>query len=126
MSKGFHRFLQREKVTGAWKAQITLSVTLAFTWRASKCPGKKKLRTREWAKWPRNGAELGWSDPTFALGSVPKSDSWVAPAQQEISLGARGENFVGAAEEGRNYVLQLRLQHLLQLGMRISLGKLRK
>jgi hypothetical protein len=47
-------------------------------------------------------------------------------AQQETSLGARGENLVEAAEEGRNYLLQLRLQHLLQLGMRISLGKTRK
>ena len=78
------------------------------------------------AKWPRNGTELGWSDPTFAHGSVPKSDSWVAPAQQETSLGARGENLVEAAEEGRNYLLQLRLHHLLQLGMRVSLGKTRK
>jgi hypothetical protein len=69
---------------------------------------------------------LGWSDPTFAHGSVPKSDSWVAPAQQETFLRARGENLVEAAEESRNYVLQLRLQHLLQLGMRLSFGKTRK
>jgi hypothetical protein len=26
----------------------------------------------KWAEWPRNGTELGWSDPTFAHGSVPK------------------------------------------------------
>jgi integrase len=38
MSKGFHRFLQREKVTGAWKAQITLSVTLAFTLASEQMP----------------------------------------------------------------------------------------
>jgi hypothetical protein len=49
-----------------------------------------------------------------------------ASAQQETSLGARDENLVEAAEEGKNYLLQLRLQHLLQLGMRISLGKTRK
>jgi hypothetical protein len=84
------------------------------------------LRGTEWAAWTRNGTELGWSDPTFAHGSVPKSDSWVAPAQQETFLGARCENLVEAPEEGRNYLLQLRLQHLLQLGMRISLGKTRK
>jgi len=30
------------------------------------------LRTTEWAKWPRNGTELGWSDPTFVHDSVPK------------------------------------------------------
>ena len=41
-------------------------------WGASKCPGKKKLRTTEWAKWPRNGTGLGWSDPTFAHDSVAK------------------------------------------------------
>jgi hypothetical protein len=43
--------------------------------------------------------------------------------EQETSLGARGENLVGAAEKGRNYLLQLRLQHLLQLGRRISSRK---
>jgi len=69
---------------------------------------------------------LGWSDPTFAHGSVPKSDSWVAPAQQETSFGTRGGNLGEAAEEGTNYTLQLRLQHLLQLGMRISFGNTRK
>jgi hypothetical protein len=125
VSKGFHRFLQREKVTGAWKAQITLSVTLAFTWRASKCPGKKKLRTTEWAKWPRNGTELGWSDPTFAHGSVAKLIPGVAPAQQEVAFGARRELGKGG-EEGRNYVLQLRLHHLLHLVMRLGFGKTRK
>jgi hypothetical protein len=31
-----------------------------------------------------------------------------------------------AGEEGRNYALQLRLQQLLQLVMRITLGKTRK
>ncbi len=69
--------------------------------------------------------ELGWSDPTLAHGSVP-SESWVAPAQQETSFGRRGENLGEAGEEGRNYPLQLRLHHLLQLVMRISLGKTRK
>ena len=45
---------------------------------------------------------------------------------EKVFFGARGENLVEAGEEGRNYLLQLRLQHLLQLGMRISLGKTRK
>jgi len=35
-------------------------------------------------KMARNGTELGWSDPTFAHGSVPRSDSWVAPAQKKL------------------------------------------
>jgi hypothetical protein len=26
----------------------------------------------KWAEWPRNGTELGWSDPTFAHDSVAK------------------------------------------------------
>jgi len=30
------------------------------------------LRGTEWAGWPRNGTEMGWSDPTFAQGSVPE------------------------------------------------------
>jgi hypothetical protein len=89
-------------------------------------PARRGSCAVEWAEWTRNGSELGWSDPTFAHGSVPKSDSWVAPAQQETFLGARCENLVEAPEEGRNYLLQLRLQHLLQLAMRISLGKTRK
>jgi hypothetical protein len=66
---------------------------------------------------------LGWSDPTFGHGSVPKSESWVAPAQQEDSLGARGVNFGEASEEGRNYALQLRLHHLLLLAVCLSSGK---
>jgi hypothetical protein len=33
---------------------------------------EKKLRTTERIIWPRNGTELGWSDPTFAHGSVSK------------------------------------------------------
>ncbi len=55
-----------------------------------------------------------------------QSDSWVAPAQQETSFGVRGENLGEAGEEGRNYLLQLRLHHLLQLRMHVSLGKTRK
>jgi hypothetical protein len=49
-----------------------------------------------------------------------------APAQQENSFGARGENLGEAREEGRNYALQLRLHPLLHLVMRISLGNSRK
>ena len=70
--------------------------------------------------------ELGWSDPTFAHGSVPKVSRGSLPAQQETSFGTRGENLGEAGEEGRNYLLQLRLQQLLQLVMRTSLGKTSK
>ncbi len=74
------------------------------------------------------GKTLCWAGgrPHFCTRFRAQSESWVAPAQQETSFGARGENVVEAAEEGRNYALQLRLQHLLQLGMRISPGKARK
>jgi hypothetical protein len=74
------------------------------------------------AEWPRVGLER----PHFCTRFRGQSESWVAPAQQETSFGVRGENLIEAAEEGRNYLLQLRLQDLLQLGMRISLGKTRK
>src|SRR5260370_34005229 len=69
---------------------------------------------------------LGWSDPTFAHGFHAQSESGVAPAQQESSFGARGENLGEAGEEGRNYVLQLRLHHLLLPVVRISPGETRK
>jgi hypothetical protein len=82
ISKSLDRFCNMGGVTGAWKTQITLSFTLAFTLAisASAQPNKK-------------------------LPSV------------------RGENLGEAGEEGRNYVLQLRLHHLLLLVIRISLGK---
>jgi hypothetical protein len=38
----------------------------------------------------------------------------------------RGENLGKGGEEGRNYVLQLRLHHLLHLVMCLSFGKTRK
>jgi hypothetical protein len=65
--------------------------------------------------------ELGWSDPTFAHGSVPKvSRGSLQPNKKLLSV--RGENLGEAGEEGRSYLLQPRLHHLLQLVMRISLG----
>ena len=66
------RHLQRGKVNGPRKSLFTLSVTLAFTPANEQSPGKRELRTTEWAKWPRNGTVLGWSDPTFVNGYVPK------------------------------------------------------
>jgi len=76
-----------------------------------------------WAK-----HRVGLERPHFCTRFRAQSESWVAPAQQETSFDARvrGENLGEAGEEGRNYLLQLRLHHLLQLGMRISLGKTRK
>jgi hypothetical protein len=75
-------------------------------WGWSKCPKEKKLRTTEWAKWPRNGTVLG--------------------CRKLPSVRVRGENFGEAGEEGRNYLHQRQLHRLLHLVMRISLGKTRK
>ena len=76
--------------------------------------------------WTRVIHRSGLERPHFWTRFRGQSESWVAPAQQETSFGARRENVGEAAEEGGNYALQLRLQHLLQLGMRISPGKARK
>ena len=62
---------------------------------------------------------------TLALEQVPKVHE-VAHGPTRISFGAGGENLDEAGEEGRNYVLQLRLHHLLLLVNLISLGKTRK
>src|SRR5712692_11825739 len=67
-------------------------------------------------------------EPHFCTRFRAQSESWVAPAQQEAFFGARvrAENLREAGEEGRNYLLQLRLHHLLHLVMRINLWKTRK
>jgi len=40
--------------------------------RFSKCRKEKRLSATRSSIWPRNGTVLGWSDPTFAHGSVAK------------------------------------------------------
>ena len=80
----------------------------------------------EWAKWPWNGTELGWSDPTFAHDSVPKvSRGSLQPNKKLLSVRAARILAKQVKKVGIT-LLRLRLQHLLQLGMRISLGKTRK
>jgi len=78
--------------------------------------------------WTRANHRVGLERPHFCTRFRAQSESWVAPVQQEASFAAlvRGEDFGEPGEEGRNYPLQLRLLHLLQLGMHISLGKTRK
>ena len=66
--------------------------------------------------------ELGWSDPTFAHDCVAKVTRGSLQPNKNF-FGARAENLDEAGEEGRNYVLQLRLHHLLLLVIRVSLGK---
>jgi hypothetical protein len=93
--------------------------------RWSKWPKEKKLRTTERSNWPRNGTKLGWSDPTFAHDSLAKASRASLQPNKKLLLSARvrGENLGEAGEEGRNYLLHLRLHHLLHVVMRISLGK---
>ena len=59
--------------------------------RSSKPPKERKLHTTEWAKWPRDGTVLGWSDPTFAHGSVAKVSRGSLQPNKKILLvrGAR-------------------------------------
>ena len=99
---------------------------LRSPWRSGKCPPNKRLSMARRSIWTRAKHRVGLERPHFGTRFRAQSDPWVAPAQQETSFGARGENVGEVAEEGRNYALQLRLQHLLQLGMRISPGKARK
>jgi len=47
------------------------------------------LRTTERSNWPRNGTGLGWSDPTFAHGSVAKVSRGSLQPNKKILL-ARG------------------------------------
>ena len=68
---------------------------------------------------------LGWSDPTFTHGFVAKVTRGSLQPNKNF-FGVRGENLKEAGEEGRNYVLQLRLHHLLLLVILMSLGKTRK
>ena len=88
----------------------------------------KRLRMARRSIWTRAKHRVGLERPHFCTRFRAQSESWVAPAQQEASFGARvrDENFGETGEEGRNYVLQLRLHHLLHLVMRISLEKTRK
>jgi hypothetical protein len=74
---------------------------------------------------PRNGTKLGWNDPTFAHDSLAKASLGSLQPNKKLLLSARvrGENLGEAGEEGRNYLLHLRLHHLLHVVMRISLGK---
>ena len=110
--------------------QITLPVTLAVT-SATKQVTKGQAVAHGAAINLDAGKTLCWAGATPLLHTVP-CPSWLvgrsSPAR--TSFGTRSENLGEAGEEGRNYVLQLRLQHLLQhllqLGMRISLGKTRK
>src|SRR6266404_2702449 len=122
------RYLQRGKVNSAGKGLFTLSVTLAFTLASEQVPKQERVSHDRMGKMAAERHRVGLERPHFCARFRAQSDSRVTPAQQETSFGARvrGENLGEASEEGRNYRLQLRLHHVLQLWMRISLGKTRK
>jgi len=89
-------------------------------------PKQEKVAHGEKVKLAAEWHRVGLERPHFCTRFRAQSEPWVAPTQQETSFGARGGNLGEAGEEGRNYLLQLRLHHLLLLVMRISLGKTRK
>jgi hypothetical protein len=84
MSKGFHRFLQREKVTGASKTQITLSVTLAVTLAILHVPKREEVAHNIMGKMGAEWHRVGLERPHFCTRFRGQSESWVAPAQQKL------------------------------------------
>ena len=93
-------------------------------WRSRKCPRNKRLRMARRSIWTRAKPCVGLERPHFCTRLRGQSESWVAPAQQQTSCGARAaKNLSETGAEGRNYLLQLRLHHLLHLGLRTSLSK---
>jgi hypothetical protein len=126
ISKSLNRYLQRGKVKCARNTKITICVTLAVTLALEQVP-----KVHEVAHGPTINLDAGktlcWAGATPLLHTVPWPKRCLGSLQpRRISFGARDENLDEAGEEGRNYVLQLRLHHLLLLVNLISLGKTRK
>ena len=57
---------------------------------------------------------VGLERPHFCTRFRGQSESWVAPAQQENSFGARRENLGETGAEGKDYTLHLRLHLFLR------------
>jgi hypothetical protein len=70
---------------------------------------------------------LGWSDPTFARDCVAKVNRGSRQPNNRLRAvrACAAKNMGETGAEGRNYLLQLRLHHLLHLGMCVSLRKTR-
>jgi hypothetical protein len=92
-------------------------------WRSRKCPTNKGLRLTRRSIWTRAKHHDGLERPHFLPLARGQNTTGVAPAQQAVSFGPRGVNLGGAAEENRNYLLQLRLLHLFSLGCAQASGK---
>jgi hypothetical protein len=73
--------------------------------------------------WTRAKHCVGLERPHFCTRFRGQSDAWGRSSPTRISFDARDEELDEAGEEGRNYVLQLRLHHLLLLANLISLWK---
>ena len=63
--------------------------------------------------WTRAKHRVGLERPHFRARLRGQSESWVAPAQQETSFGARRENLREKGAEGKDYTLHLRLHLFL-------------
>ena len=101
MSKGFHRFLQREKVTGAWKAQITLSVTLAFTLASEQMPRQEEVAHDRMGKMAAEWHRVGLERPHFSpLARGEKTAGSLQPTRSPRSV-SRGEGELGCCWPSR-------------------------
>jgi hypothetical protein len=71
---------------------------------------------------------LGWSDPTLAHDCVAKVNrgSLQPNSRLRAMRACAVKNLGETGAEGRNYLPQLRLHHLLHLGMRVSPRKTMK
>ena len=82
-------------------------------WRSSKSPRNKRLCMARPSIWTRAKHRVGLERPHFRTRLRGQSESWVAPAQQETSLGARRENLGETGAEGKDYTVHLRLHRFL-------------
>jgi hypothetical protein len=76
--------------------------------------------------WTRAKHRIGLERLTFAHDSVAKVSRGSLQPNKKLLPVRAARISAKQAKKVRNYLPQLRLQHLLQLVMRISLGKTRK
>jgi hypothetical protein len=69
---------------------------------------------------------LGWRDPTLAHDCVAKVNRGSLQPNKRLRAVRVAKNLGETGAEGRNYLPQLRLHHLLHLEMCVSTGKAKK
>jgi len=85
MATNLNRFLWRGRVTGARKAQFTLSVTLGFTLTIEQGQRGERVCVRKNDHFGHGqNTVLGWSDPKHHFGHGTVCKSGVAPAQHNF------------------------------------------